>query len=214
MSKPDPGVGSKKDFRQALKREFENTQDQREESLIRLFAQSVFAIFLVVFTAIVLGITIRSEVIEISKQVVQHIGYLGLFIGMVLSDSLPAFVPPDAFLMFSIASGMDAFWTLFTTSAGSIVGGGIAYSVGRFLIPRFSLGRKVVLKYEDKLVPYVRRFGFWAVVLSAITPIPYSWMAYTAGTFQMKPLLFFLGSLFRILRMTLYYYAILWGWVQ
>lgn len=185
----------------------------REESLLRLFAQTVFAIFLVVFIVLLLGIYAREELIYYSQLFIRYVGYPGLFIGMLLSDSLPAFVPPDAFLMFSIAAGMETWGVILATSTGSILGGCISYSIGRYLIPKFSLGRKIILRYEDKLLPYLRRFGFWAIVLSAMTPIPYSWMAYTVGSFKMDFRMFLLGSQFRTLRMIVYYYAMLWGWM-
>jgi uncharacterized membrane protein YdjX (TVP38/TMEM64 family) len=71
----------------------------------------------------------------------------------------------------------------------------------------------MVLHYEDKLLPYLRKYGFGAVVLSALTPIPYSWMAYTVGTFKMRYSLFLLGSLFRFIRVTVYFYAMYLGWI-
>jgi membrane protein YqaA with SNARE-associated domain len=194
-------------------RNADSLTDIREESLVRLFAQTIFAILVVVIIVLLLGVYAREELIFYSEMFIRYVGYPGLFLGMLMSDSLPAFVPPDAFLMFSIAAGLDAFWVLFSTSVGSIVGGCISYSIGRFLIPRFSLGRKIILRYEDKLLPYLRRFGFWAIVLAAMTPIPYSWMAYTVGSFKMSFKMFLVASQFRILRMVVYYYAMLWGWM-
>lgn len=185
----------------------------REESLVRLFAQTVFTIFLVVLVVLLLGIYAREELVFYSELFIRYVGYPGLFLGMLLSDSLPAFVPPDAFLVFSIAAGLEAWAVILATSTGSILGGSLSYAIGRYLIPRFSLGRKIILRYEDRLLPYLKRFGFWAVVLAAMTPIPYSWMAYTVGSFRMDFRLFFLGSLFRCLRMVVYYYAMLWGWL-
>ncbi|WCL48200.1 YqaA family protein [Leptospira sp. GIMC2001] len=187
--------------------------DSSQESLVRLFAQTAFTVFILVTTVVLFGIYARQELVTVSEWVIQKIGYPGLFFGMLISDSLPAFVPPDAFLILSIAAEMDPIWVIFTCSLGSIIGGSISYCVGRYLIPRFSLGRRLILKYEDKLVPMIRRYGFWAVVLSAMTPVPYSWMAYTVGSFRMKFYYFFGGSLFRILRMTVYFYAMLWGWL-
>lgn len=185
----------------------------QEESLVRIFAQTVFTLFILVGIVVILGIYAREELIEYSEKIVQYVGYPGLFFGMLLGDSLPAFIPPDAFLMFSIAASMNAVWVIISCSLGSILGGTISFLIGRYVIPRFSLGRRVILRYEAKLLPYIRRFGFWAVVLAAMTPIPYSWMAYSAGSFKMEYRFFLLGSLFRVLRMGLYYYAMLWGWM-
>jgi membrane protein YqaA with SNARE-associated domain len=160
-----------------------------------------------------LGIFARQEVSGFAEEAVKYIGYPGLFLGMLLSDSLPAFIPPDAFLLFSIAANLEGFWVIFYCSMGSILGGSISYAIGKLLIPRFSLGRQIILKYEDQLVPMIRKYGVWAVVLSAMTPVPYSWMAYSVGSFRMPFRYFLFGSLFRIPRLGLYYYGMLWGWI-
>lgn len=188
-------------------------KDDSARGVFRLALQTLFTIVVMVLIVIGLGLTVREELIFYSEKLVHKIGYWGLFFGMLLSDSLPAFVPPDAFLVFSIAANMETTWVIVACSIGSIIGGCISYAIGRYLIPRFSLGRQIILRYEDKLVPYIRKYGLWAVVLSALTPIPYSWMAYTTGSFKMSFRQFFFASQFRIARMLIYYYAMKLGWL-
>ncbi|TGL11262.1 YqaA family protein [Leptospira levettii] len=178
-----------------------------------LFFQTILSIVIVLAIVFGLAYFFRKELLGFSEHFVRIFGFLGLFIGMILSDSLPAFVPPDAFLMLAITGEMDPLKTILSMSVGSIIGGTIAYYIGLYLIPRFHLGRQMVLHYEDKLLPYIRKYGFGAVVLSALTPIPYSWMAYTVGTFKMPYRLFFLGSLFRFVRISVYFYAMYIGWI-
>lgn len=182
-------------------------------NLRTLFFQTILSIVIVLAIVFGLAYFFRKELLGFSEHFVRIFGFLGLFLGMILSDSLPAFVPPDAFLMLAITGEMDPLKTILSMSVGSIIGGTIAYYIGLYLIPRFHLGRQMVLHYEDKLLPYIRKFGFGAVVLSALTPIPYSWMAYTVGTFKMPYRLFFLGSLFRFVRISVYFYAMYIGWI-
>ncbi|MCG6148502.1 DedA family protein [Leptospira levettii] len=182
-------------------------------NLRTLFFQTILSIVIVLAIVFGLAYFFRKELLGFSEHFVRIFGFLGLFIGMILSDSLPAFVPPDAFLMLAITGEMDPLKTILSMSVGSIIGGTIAYYIGLYLIPRFHLGRQMVLHYEDKLLPYIRKYGFGAVVLSALTPIPYSWMAYTVGTFKMPYRLFFLGSLFRFVRISVYFYAMYIGWI-
>lgn len=190
---------------------------EKQESILNLntlIFQTILSIFLVVGIVFGLAFFFRNELLSYSTIFIQMFGYLGLFFGMVLSDSLPAFIPPDAFIMLAVSGGMNPGLTITSMSLGSILGGSLAYLIGLKLIPRFHLGRKMVLHYEDKLLPYLRKYGFWAVVLSALTPIPYSWMAYTVGTFKMPFHLFLLGSLFRIFRMSIYFFAMYLGWIS
>ncbi|EOQ87501.1 SNARE-like domain protein [Leptospira yanagawae serovar Saopaulo str. Sao Paulo = ATCC 700523] len=182
-------------------------------NLKRLIIQTVGSIVLVLVIVFGLAFFFRTELLGFSEHFVRIFGYFGLFFGMILSDSLPAFVPPDAFLVLAISGEMDPVSTILSMSIGSIIGGSIAYWIGLYLIPRFHLGRQMVLHYEDKLLPYIRKYGFGAVVLSALTPIPYSWMAYTVGTFKMPYRLFLLGSLFRFVRVSVYFYAMYIGWI-
>lgn len=192
----------------------QHQDDLSPDSLRKILFQTLASIFTVVVIVFGLAFFFRDELTIFSKWFVEHGSYLGLFFGMILSDSLPAFIPPDAFLMMSVAGGMNPVFTILVMGFGSITGGSLAYCIGRFLIPRFSVGRKIVLRYEDKLLPYLRKYGFWAVVLAAITPIPYSWMAYTVGTFKMEFSRFLIGSLFRFFRMGIYYFAMVLGWVS
>jgi len=191
-----------------------NNHKDSASGILKLAFQTLFTIVVLILIVVTLSLTIREELVFYSEKVINQIGYWGLGMGLLLSDSLPAFIPPDAFLVFSIAANLDPFWVIVSCSIGSIIGGSISYAIGRFIIPKFSLGRRLILKYEDKLIPYIRKYGFWAVVLSALTPIPYSWMAYTTGSFKMSYGQFFLGSQFRIARMLIYYYAMRLGWLE
>ncbi|TGN11860.1 YqaA family protein [Leptospira ilyithenensis] len=185
-----------------------------KQELKKILIQTAISIVIVVGIVFALAYFFRKPLLGLSAVFVELFGFFGLFFGMILSDSLPAFIPPDAFLMLAVTGNMSGLFTIFWMGTGSIIGGSLAYLIGRYLIPRFHLGRQMVLHYEDRLLPYVRRYGFWAVVLAALTPIPYSWMAYTVGTFKMKYRLFLLGSFFRFVRMAVYFYAMLAGWVS
>ncbi|MCZ8344198.1 MAG: VTT domain-containing protein [Leptospira sp.] len=193
------------------------SNSEKQESILNLntlILQTILSILIVIGIVFGLAFFFREELLGYSTIFIKIFGYFGLFFGMVLSDSLPAFIPPDAFLMLAVSGGMSPMITIVSMSLGSILGGSLAYWIGLRLIPRFHLGRKLVLHYEDKLLPYIRKYGFWAVVISALTPIPYSWMAYTVGTFKMPFHLFLFGSLFRILRMSVYFFAMYLGWIS
>ncbi len=184
-----------------------------EKDLIKILIQSFLGILLLIALVIFLGRYVRTPLENLSIVFVEWFGYFGLFVGMILSDSLPLFIPPDAFLMLAISGNLEASTTIGTCSLGSILGGCLAYSFGRYVIPNSHLGRKWLLKHEEALVPWIRKYGVGAVILAALTPIPYSWMAYAVGTFRLSFGLFVFGSFFRVIRFAVYYYAILGGWL-
>ena len=139
----------------------------------------------------------------------QHVG-----LGILISDSLPAFMIPDAFLMFGVAGKLGDLEVIAFSSIGSIIGGSNSYAIGRYLIPKFRHGRHLIIKHEKQFIPYLEKYGNWAVVIAATTPLPYSWMCIVVGSFKMEFSKFILCSLTRIPRFAVYYYAIKFGWVE
>lgn len=131
-----------------------------KQELKKILIQTAISIVIVVGIVFALAYFFRKPLLGLSSVFVELFGYLGLFFGMMLSDSLPAFIPPDAFLMLAVTGNMNGLLTIFWMGTGSIIGGSLAYVIGRYLIPRFHLGRQMVLHYEDRLLPYVRRYGF------------------------------------------------------
>jgi len=49
------------------------------------------------------------------------------------------------------------------------------------------------------------RYGLYAVILAAFTPIPFSTVCWIAGIFEMDRKLFFIGTLWRVPRFLLWF---------
>lgn len=184
-----------------------------EKELKSILFKTFLTIICVLGGVFLLAKFAKDPILEYASVFVKTFGVPGLFFGMLLSDALPAFVPPDAFLLMALAGKMNEVAVIISTGFGSVIGGSIAYAIGYYLIPRIQIGKKFLMEHEEKLLPYVRKYGFGAVVLAALTPIPYSWMSYTVGTFKMNFFVFVLGSLFRFVRLGGYFYAMKLGWI-
>ena len=134
--------------------------------------------------------------------------------GIALSDALPGILFPDAFLVFAVAGNLPDIPVIIICGAGSLLGGSVSYFIGFYIIPRLKWGQDFLYKHEKKLIPLLERYGIWAVVMAAITPLPYSWMSILVGTLRMPYQRFLLASFTRVPRFAVYFYLIKLGWLQ
>jgi len=92
----------------------------------------------------------------------------------------------------------------------SFIGGIMGYWIGRFL-SRI----KFINKHVDKLVgshkAFIEDHGAWAIVLAALSPLPYSTICWAAGVIKVDNIKIVLACLARYARMILYYYIFIGG---
>ncbi|MBN2090241.1 VTT domain-containing protein [candidate division KSB1 bacterium] len=67
-------------------------------------------------------------------------------------------------------------------------------------------------KYQEKGEVLFQKYGIGAVILGALTPVPFSVVCWLAGLFKMNYFKFALATFFRIPRLILYYYLIAVVW--
>ena len=111
------------------------------------------------------------------------------------SDALFFPIPPDPLMIaISLPQPHLAIWLALLTTAASVAGAVAGYWLGR----RF--GRPVLRRFasEDsarRVEGMFERYGAWAVILAAITPLPYKVFAISAGVLDMDLRRFILASL-------------------
>jgi len=186
-----------------------------EQEIKSLIYKSIYWIIGLLVVIFGISIFLREPISQISKIFIENFGILGVGLGITLSDALPGILLPDAFLVFGIAAGhLSDIQIILASGIGSLIGGSLSYIQGRYIISRVKVGKEFIDKHEEKLIPYVEKYGIWGVVLASITPLPYSWMAILVGSFKMPFYKFFVASLFRVLRFVVYFYAIKLGWTH
>ncbi|MDX1959842.1 MAG: VTT domain-containing protein [Leptospiraceae bacterium] len=185
-----------------------------EKELKDLLLKTLYSTILIIIAVVILSFFLKQPITEFSKHFIDYFGVIGVGIGILICDSVPALMVPDAFLMFAVASELDDFQVISLASIGSIIGGSISYYLGRNIFPKFKFAKNLLEKHEEKLSPYVEKYGIWAVVLAATTPLPYSWMAIVVGSLKMPFRNFLLGSIARIPRFAVYFYAFKLGWLS
>lgn len=132
--------------------------------------------------------------LDSAKDFFKQYGSTGLFFNAFF-DGFILPLPPD-FLLSTLAIQKIANPTILALicSIGSVIGGCIGYCVGRFggrtIVDKIFPNNKVVDKAENLF----RKFGVWAIVIDAFTPIPYKALTLGSGLMKFNPIIFALVS--------------------
>ncbi|ACO04923.1 MAG TPA: DedA family protein [Persephonella sp.] len=143
---------------------------------------------------------------EWAEAVVNDYGYLGIFL-ISFTESIIQPVPPDPFITGGTAFGLSPVYAALIAAVASVLGGMVGYALGKFLgEPVFK--KFIGEKYYDKGEILFRKYGIWAVIIAAITPIPFKAICWLAGIFEMPfwgfVLAAFIGRLPRFLFMAFF----------
>jgi membrane protein YqaA with SNARE-associated domain len=108
-------------------------------------------------------------------------------------------VPPDI-LLIALALGLPkkSFRFALVCTAGSVLGGIAGYGLGYFGYE--AVGKPIIDFYQGQEVMarielLYDRYGFWGVLVAAITPIPYKVFTISSGFFRFEFLLFLIASI-------------------
>lgn len=127
---------------------------------------------------------------ESIKEFFKQYGTTGLFFNAFF-DGFILPLPPD-FLLSTLALQKVRNPTILALicSIGSVIGGCIGYCVGRFggrpIINKIFPKSKFINKAEEMFT----KFGVWAIVIDAFTPIPYKALTLGSGLMRFNPILF------------------------
>lgn len=168
-------------------------------------------------TAITLALTtsfglalmiIFNEQIKIFGQwFVQNLGAWGFFAFAYITDALIVPGSIDLTFPFLAQEGLNAIGILLMMGIASILGGCTGWAIGHFF-DKIKFVHRMVEYYRAKGETLIKKYGFWAVVIAAITPVPYSTVSWIAGLMKVPFPTYLLASLFRIPRIFVMYFLI------
>ena len=188
----------------------ETRTDQKVQLLKLVFKLVLGAAGLVALVSI-LGHYFRAELEGMGQSFVERFGYAGIALGTYVADGLHCPVPPQFYMLASIASGWSEAWTIVAVCIGSLAGGITAYSIAR-KASKLRILQRLLARSQKKVDWLYARYGYWAVAIGSLTPIPYSFLCYVAGAYAMPRRIFFMLSLFRIPKVVFYFYLVKVGW--
>ena len=168
---------------------------------------------LVFFTLMALLAKLAGPRIEgAGKAFVESFGYAGLALGTILADgfSLP---PPPLFYIVIVATGVKSHVVgMSVISVASMIAGVIGYHLAKLLSAR-PFFRKRIDATRARMDGLFARYGIWAFAIASLTPLPFSFMCYTAGVYRLGPRMLALVCLFRVPRLLVMYWLIVAGWM-
>lgn len=168
---------------------------------------------LVVFILIIGGLSVwlEQEIIFVTTAVVDQIGFWGLGLILLVTDTLVTPFPPDVLLLVIANSPLAEQWLLYVSILGciSVCAGMIGWKIGQRL-GGTGLAKRLFGDVKPEHIQFVQKYGFWAIVLGAVTPLPFSVTCWAAGMLKVRwQVVFAAAVLFRIPRFVLYYWLII-----
>jgi membrane protein YqaA with SNARE-associated domain len=153
----------------------------------------------------IVGVVWEDELLAATAAVYRWLGLGGLAFLVLAADTLISPIPPDVVLVVISKTTLAPAWLWLVPAAGlvSAVAGSFGWLLGR------RLGRTTRWMRPRSLDrALVTRYGRWAVVLGALTPIPFSLTCWLAGMYRIPYRHFAPITLLRIPRFVAYYLAI------
>lgn len=118
---------------------------------------------------------------------------------LAFSESSFFLVPPDVLLIaLAISIPMKAFRYAAICSIASVLGGMFGYGIGFYGYE--AIGKPIVDFYHgqpvmDKVQLWYDQYGFFGILLAAITPIPYKVFTIASGMFKFDFWMFIIASI-------------------
>jgi len=177
-----------------------------KENLLKALA----GILIIIVAMSALGFWLEKEMEIATNWVVDQIGFAGLCLILFITDTLVTPFPPDILLVVIAKSDLAEHGLLYVLVLGlvSVVAGMLGWCLGRWLrhLKRF---QRLFGQFNEEQHTFIAKYGFWAIVLGAATPLPYSVTCWTAGALGIRWSTVLAASvLFRIPRFILYYFLI------
>ena len=171
-------------------------------------------VFLLIFILIILLLAfIFEDSINTFAATLNHrFGFLGLMAVVFFADVIVSPIPPDIALFFVGRSSMHNQWHLLVPLLGltSTVAGIVGWWLGKKL-KHLKIFQKMVNYFGRDYIKDAKRFGFWVVVIGALTPVPFSLTCWFAGIFKMPFFTFLKAASVRIPRFVVYYWALFYS---
>ncbi len=120
---------------------------------------------------------------------------IAILIAVSFTEAIFSPFPPDPILIAASVFNPQmalilALVTTLASVAGALVGYWLGKRFGRPILDRFVSAKKV-----EQVENLFQKYGVWAVIFAAVTPVPYKVFAVTAGAMELNRRSFIIASL-------------------
>lgn len=140
---------------------------------------------------------------ELAEKYISTVGVPAVALYVYFMDLL--ILPLSVDLIWPFVMSWPPLQAILVIGTSSVAGAFTAYLLGRLigLIPPI---KAWVLKTSGTQAErLIIKYGVWALVISALTPLPFSTLCILAGVVRLKAHQVFLGTTVRYIRMAIYY---------
>jgi membrane protein YqaA with SNARE-associated domain len=169
-----------------------------------------FACLLVI--VVLVARALRPQLLGAGRVFVEHFGLAGMALGTFLADGFHFPVPPQFYMLLSIAAGHAGVSTLAAVSLGSLCGGSCAYVIAQRLARFPRLARWLARSGERVVTQFRGSNAYRSAVLISFTPIAFSMVCYVSGLYRLGVRPFLVVLFLRIPKLLLYYQLVKLGW--
>lgn len=161
--------------------------------------------FLIIMSLFITGIKyIGFETYaRLQNLLVENFGYESIFMFVYLVDTF--IVPFSVDLIFPLLVNLPYYIIVPLIGIASTLGGITGYYLG-YLCSKIPFIRRLTRAINAEWGAYLDKYGIVFIILSALTPIPYSTISWLAGALKYNKRKAFPAFLFRIVRMAVYYF--------
>ncbi len=142
----------------------------------------------------------------IMEKLLTHFPDWIIVTSLFLSESFIGILPPDFYILWGKAHPWGNVMILILAAA-SYLGGLISYSYGRLLYRVPKIHFLVVEKFKDQFA-LIKKYGGLLIVISTLTPLPYSPLSVVAGIIKFPFKWFVALTLMRFARFFIYAYVL------
>ena len=190
--------------------------DLENPELKSLFRKHFFRgfVFLAIFVALFLFIALsfKPQLEAFAEWFTHDFGLLGIGVMVFVADLMISPVPPDFALAMLGRSDLHDQWMLLVPLLGlvSTLAGICGWMVGHRL-KHLKFVKRMLAQFGNENRRAIRKFGFWMVIIGALTPLPFSLTCWLAGIFKLSFKNFVIAASFRVPRFVIYYWAIFYS---
>ncbi|MEM7646497.1 MAG: VTT domain-containing protein [Pseudomonadota bacterium] len=171
-------------------------------------------VFLLVLVSLILllALSFKPQIEAFAHWLIDGFGIAGIGAMVFIADLMISPVPPDFALLMLGRSELHSQWMILVPVLGLIsTGAGICgWLVGQKL-KHLRWVKRALAYFGNEHRRAIKKFGFWMVVLGALTPLPFSLTCWLAGIFKLSFKNFLIAALCRVPRFIIYYWAIFYS---
>jgi membrane protein YqaA with SNARE-associated domain len=167
----------------------------------RLILQTASVLVALGAAAAAAGRWLREPLLASGEAFVQRFGGPGVAMSWYLPDALPLPVVPDVFNAIALAGGLSFGSVVLWATVGSLAGDTTGWLLGK-LLKRTPWLDRILRGRQEQARQLLDHYGMWALLVAAVTPLPYSVAAWGCGALDMPLGRFWLVSLARVVRVS------------